>query len=97
MGDYYCACDPSEGEPWTILTSEVRTARKAHQCEECLEQIKPGDRYHYFAGIFEGAMEVVKRCAFCQSEVDRIAKERDWYVANGDLACCLVAELRGEL
>ncbi len=31
-----------------------RTARKSHKCEACGETIKPGEKYRYMVGIFDG-------------------------------------------
>jgi hypothetical protein len=95
MSDYECVCEPAEADACLMLASLQRTARKRHQCCECAEPIQPGERYHYDAVVFEGEFYAYKTCAFCHSERNRISKR--FLVAFGDLACCLVAECRGEL
>lgn len=40
-----------------VLTDETRTARKAHRCIWCGQDIKPGDTYRYQSGVFEGGMQ----------------------------------------
>lgn len=97
MSDYYCACDPAESEQWTPLTEEWRTARKEHKCCECLETIKRGEAYHYDSGRFDGEFHAYKTCFFCENEREQLNRKTGWCIAFGDLACCLVAHLRGEL
>jgi hypothetical protein len=38
----------------TCLSERVRTARKAHQCDDCLEQIDPGEVYHDSRLLYDG-------------------------------------------
>jgi hypothetical protein len=97
MSDYFCVCEPMEGEPWSVVTEGHRRARKVHKCCECGEAIPKGETHHYFAGVCDGEFVDYRTCLFCEAERDRITIEHDWPVTYGDLACCLVAELRGEL
>jgi len=101
MSDDYeieCVCEPDEGEPWEIICDEWRTAkRRGHKCCECGETVQAGQRYRYTAGKLEGDWASYKRCEFCENEAQRILHDRGWPVMYTDLACCLVAEIRGEL
>ncbi len=98
MSDYKCYCEPNEGEPCEIWNATWRKARKTHKCQECLEEIKPGERYQYVFIVFEGEASNYKACEFCANETARIIKERDLSgLVPGELACALVAELRGDL
>lgn len=45
---------------------KVRKARKAHLCGDCRGDIKPGERYLYMSGIWEGKPENFSRCMDCQ-------------------------------
>lgn len=97
MSEYECYCAPQEGEPCEVWRTIWYKARKAHKCVECKEAIAPGERYEYTFFIFEGEPSYHRTCEFCVKEVQRIATERDIFLVPGDLACALVAELRGEL
>lgn len=41
------------------------TARKEHICLECRKTIKPGDKYEYTAGKWDGEFETFKTCKPC--------------------------------
>jgi hypothetical protein len=56
-------CWESDGY-WTVLGSGKRTARKPHRCEAGC-RINPGDRYHYWTGIWEGDFTTGKACDPC--------------------------------
>ena len=45
-------------------TREIRKARKAHKCCECRGEIKPGELYEYFSGIWDYP-ETFKTCLEC--------------------------------
>lgn len=97
MSDYECVCEPMEGEPWTQLSDQWRRARKEHKCCECEDIIRVGERYNYLTGVFEGKLEIWKTCEFCAHERTRLQAKAPFTIAFGDLACCVVAECRGEL
>ena len=40
-------------------------ARKEYHCDECGRAIKPGDKYEYVVGKWEGEMSVHRTCASC--------------------------------
>jgi hypothetical protein len=97
MSDYFCSCDVSEGEPCEFEHVNWQKARKQHTCEECQAPILPGEKYARITGAFEGEMFVHKQCEFCHNEFTRIINEQHMCLTYGELACALVAELRGEL
>ena len=49
----------------TVCTTTVRTARKAHLCIECGEDIEPGQRYEDVKGLWDGHWDVYKTCIPC--------------------------------
>lgn len=51
---------------WCALAYGTRTARKTHRCDEGCA-INPGDRYHYWTGIYDGDFMSGKACAPCHS------------------------------
>ena len=60
MSECYCDYDPPE----VHRRNEVR-ARKEYRCEECPNRIKPGDRYEYVWGIWEGYAQTFRTCSDC--------------------------------
>lgn len=79
-----------------------RTARKAHICCECRQEIKPGARYRYTSAIWIDKPEAFKQCGICASIFDAcvdIAKENDHfpdeYPSYGDLSEFVMEEING--
>lgn len=95
MADIECYCDPAEGEPCDFVSVKHPQARKQHKCMECYDTIMAGERYARLAGKCDGEMFTHKTCLFCEQEYNRINQIQG--IAFGELACALVAELRGEL
>ena len=62
-----CEC---EGENVDVLSDKIVKARKAHRCDECGREIKPGEPYRNLRGVSCGDMLVVKTCLFCQRVSD---------------------------
>lgn len=60
-----CFIDVDPGEMPDPFSSSWRTARKVHECNECGEPIRPGDRYEYAAGKWGGDWMVYKTCRLC--------------------------------
>ena len=50
-----------------FYNEKIITARKSHKCSECGAEIKPGYKYEYVFGIWEGDKFTVKTCADCLS------------------------------
>lgn len=48
------------------------SARKAHRCEACGEQISAGHRYHRGVQKYEGQMNTFRHCARCWALVECI-------------------------
>ena len=55
-----CDCDPP-----ACFTEVWRRARKEHQCYECGDAIRPGDRYVHASGIWDGHPDSFKTCEPC--------------------------------
>ena len=54
-----------------------RRARKRHTCCACREAIRPGDRYHYSSGIWDGSPGHFKHCARCWEVFLLISNDAD--------------------
>lgn len=66
-----CACievDIDEGAEWS--RSKMCVARKEHLCGECRISIKPGEKYEYYVGKYDGELSVQKTCLNCLSVRD---------------------------
>ncbi|MBM7424940.1 hypothetical protein HNR64_003277 [Spongiibacter marinus] len=57
--------DDADGE-CVVLHSDIRTARKAHKCNECHRNIEGGEPYLNECTVFEGSKETHKTCQHCQ-------------------------------
>ncbi len=66
----------------------VRKARKRHVCGDCRGEIKPGERYLYMSGIWDGKPENFNRCMDCQHL--RCEIKRD----TGSEACMFIGGLK---
>lgn len=59
-----CRCEDTE--PNRCDRTELRRARKAHQCRECYREIKAGEQYEYYSAIsYDGDSFSVKTCLRC--------------------------------
>jgi len=76
-----CSCgidvDP-DSEP-EFYYSSVRVARKFHKCDECKEEIEPGDTYEHVSGTWENEWLVNKTCSDCISARD-VFFNSGWYM-----------------
>lgn len=89
-----------------IQREQVRTARKAYTCEEAgphgcrrTAQIKPGDRYAYGSGIYDGHAYSLRYCLRCsrawKRAIQRFRFDEDNGPASGDLTGYMRAERTG--
>jgi RNase P subunit RPR2 len=44
---------------------KMQKARKEYKCYECGKIIKPGERYEYTVGVWDGDLSVFRTCAPC--------------------------------
>ena len=68
MLDYGCSCTIDAGEHVdraSVSSERVVVARKPHECCECGETIRPGDRYEVAAGCWDGAWARFSTCLPC--------------------------------
>lgn len=61
----FCDCSWTYHDGWSVGHEQIRRARRAHVCCECGETIKPGDRYEYAAGCWDGDWSAFKTCLPC--------------------------------
>lgn len=59
-----CVCVDSYDHA-DVYVAEMVKARKAHKCCECEDPIKPGDRYEYVRGLWDGYWSTFKTCQTC--------------------------------
>lgn len=52
-------------------------ARKAHECVECRETIKPGERYYVHKQLGDGGFSTHKACLECHDLGDRLKDAMD--------------------
>ena len=57
------SCDADETIQCHV--TKKRTARKAHKCMECGEEISKGKKYEYASGIFDREPFMFKTCMSC--------------------------------
>lgn len=56
-------CWDNDGD-WTHLASGTRVASKTHRCVEGC-RVEPGERYHYWTGLWDGDFTTTKACVGC--------------------------------
>lgn len=81
MSECYCDYDSPQ---W--FRERVGVARKAHRCCECGCDIRPGERYEYAVGQWDGDISTFKTCERCLSF-------RKWMVANFRCFCWSMGNL----
>jgi len=63
-----CACVYVDHDSGPEFSSErIVKARKIHVCGECLREIKPGEKYEYVFGVWDGRRDTHKTCLDCIS------------------------------
>lgn len=91
-----CYCEWGAGEgPECSFGPRMVKARKEHECCECLEPIRVGERYELETGKWDGEWRAYKTCSFCAGERTRIMRENKYCegIAFGDLACAVYSEI----
>ena len=61
----FCGCDYGDGEPVAVYNESRVVARKTHECCECGEDIRPGDRYELVKMCWGGGWGTFKTCPTC--------------------------------
>ena len=80
----------TECEAPSFYVEKVRVARKEHRCTECNEEIKPGTKYHYAKGVWEGSFRSYHTCLVCDNMRRRIFCGGGWVF--GELSEALLNE-----
>lgn len=57
-------CDCQDNQP-SFFDSRTVTARKSHQCDECLDIIEIGERHEYTKGVWDGEFSTFRTCLKC--------------------------------
>lgn len=78
-------CDLDGNGP-KAKSSQWQRANKEHECFACEETIRPGDLYHVYSGIWDGAPDRFKHCARCWKIVEALWKDGAQYV-DFSLSC----------
>lgn len=48
-----------------VLKNKMGVARKAGECDNCAQQIQPGERIRLMAALFDGELMSYRWCALC--------------------------------
>jgi len=70
-----------EGDLPRIEDDKIRKARKQHVCCECQEVINPGEKYHWFKGLWDMGWQEYQTCLKCEEL--RRSIPREWYQPDG--------------
>lgn len=65
----------------SAFNEKMRNAIKEHNCCECSKQIKPGEKYQYCSGVWDGAPDSYKTCLLCVKLRENYANEAGQNVA----------------
>lgn len=68
-----CPLEGGGGGGPSCSSTVIRKARKPHWCCECAEDIKPGDRYEFTSGVWDGFPDSQKTCLSCVEIRDHFA------------------------
>lgn len=67
----------------TVYEHNERTARKPHRCYECGTMIRPGEKYIYHHGVWDGQGASYRHCVNCYALWIRIVAGSDWMQQEG--------------
>lgn len=84
---YECVCDFDA--PTVYNKTDVKAARKEHQCDECRCTIRIGESYEHVWGIWEGDRGTFKTCCRCLAL-------REWVQAHVPCFCWMHGNIREE-
>ena len=65
LGTISCDCSCTDYDSAKVYRSEIRKARKVHECCECGEDIERGQKYEYVAGCWDGNWSDYRTCLPC--------------------------------
>jgi hypothetical protein len=83
-----CDCSCDEGESVRCHSDVIRKARKEHECCECGESIRPGQKYEDATGIDgEGESYQFRTCLTCKAI-------REHYCPHGWMWTCLAETIQ---
>jgi hypothetical protein len=79
--DDYCSCVyvPCDYDEARMFHRKIVKANKTHECCECHEDIKPGERYELVRGLWEDSWETYKTCLPCKRIRDDMFCEGFYY------------------
>jgi hypothetical protein len=69
----FCLMGADDGEPSDFYRRVIRTARKPHQCYECFDPIRPGDRYEETTAKWAGQISRNRTCLACVDIADSLS------------------------
>lgn len=88
-----CSCD-SDNYP-EFYVEEYPISRKEHECCECGELIKKGQKYQKVAGKWDGDFQTYKTCMTCVKIRDTYCPNGSYFTGLADLICdCLGFDYR---
>lgn len=64
-----------DGEAASVASARIITARKPQVCCECGDPIRPGDRYEFVSGCWDGTWSSFRTCLVCHEIRTRFSCE----------------------
>ena len=65
-----CSCNIDAGvgdDGYEEIAQYMKYSKSKHKCGECGKTIKPGEKYEYYKGRFDGEFHIHKTCIDCLS------------------------------
>lgn len=92
----YCYCGDYNGEMPTFYRQSFHKARKKHQCCECKDVIKKGERYKKVVGMWDERIETYCFCLSCDDARTEVWQKLGINPPFGEVGCCYVRMLYEE-
>ena len=67
----------------SVFREKIVKAEKQHKCCECYRMIRPGEKYHYVFGIWEGLSDTFHTCRNCMWDRCRVRTIEDMEGCRG--------------
>lgn len=82
-----CSVNTADYDSPDVYRESFHVAQKTYTCCECREKIRPGERYQYIFGVWDGVPHTYRTCMPCSNI-------RDTYCFHGAIFTALVGTIR---
>lgn len=90
-----CDCSVDIDEYSAVCLERIVTARKQHECCECGEPIRPGERHEVAESLFDGRWSRFRTCAPCLAIRERYCPHGwEWGHLAEDIEDCIGFDYR---